>query len=433
MEPVEGPLRERAFRWFLTGRAVSLLGSSLAPVALAFAVLDASGRASDLGVVAAAHMVPLLGFLLVGGAISDRFPPRTVIVVANLGSGLTQGTVAVVLLTGRYSLLVVASLELANGVLAAFTTPALRGVVPRLVPPEELQRANARLATTRNATKILGPTVAGLLVVTTGSGTAIAVDAVSYLLAAACLLRVRLPRSTPPAPAGVLHDLAQGWTAFRGTRWLWTVTVAFALVNLANAGPWLVLGPVLTSPVTWGVVLSTRGVGMFVASVLMYGVRAPRLLRLGQLASVVGAVPLLALGLDAGAGWLVGAAVLAGLGSSVTATAWDTTLGEHVPRAVLARVSSYDDLLSYAVIPLSQLAVGPLADTLGARPVALGAGVLYAAAAAAPLASRAVRELPRGTTKQAASSQPDPLTDLDSAVRRWPGGRRGRADPSYDP
>jgi len=125
-----GPLRESAFRWFLTGRAVSLLGSSLAPVALAFAVLDASGRASDLGVVAAAHMVPLLGFLLVGGAVSDRFPPRTVLVVANLGSGLTQGAVAVVLLTGRYSLLVVASLELANVVLAAFTTPALRGVVP---------------------------------------------------------------------------------------------------------------------------------------------------------------------------------------------------------------------------------------------------------------------------------------------------------------
>lgn len=283
--------------------------------------------------------------------------------------------------------------------LAAFTTPALRGVVPQLVPPEELQWANALLATTRNATKILGPTVAGLLVVTTGSGTAIAVDAVSYLLAAACLLRVRLPRNTPPAPAGLLHDLAQGWTAFRGTRWLWTVTVAFAVVNLANAGPWLVLGPVLTSPVTWGVVLSARGLGMFVASVLMYGVRARHLLRLGQVASVVGAVPLLALGLDAGAGWLVVAAVLAGLGSSVTATAWDTTLGEHVPRAVLARVSSYDDLLSYAVIPLSQLAVGPLADTLGARPVALGAGVLYAAAAAAPLASRAVRELPRGTTE----------------------------------
>jgi len=402
---VGGPLRESAFRWFLTGRAVSLLGSSLAPVALAFAVLDASGRAGDLGVVAAAHMVPLLGFLLVGGAVSDRFPPRTVLVVANLGSGLTQGAVAVVLLTGRYSLLVVAALELANGALAAFTTPALRGVVPRLVPSGELQRANALLGTTRNATKILGPTVAGLLVVTTGSGTAIAVDAVSYLLAAACLLRVRLPRSTPTAPGSLLSDLAQGWTAFRGTRWLWTVTVAFAVVNLAFTGPWLVLGPVLTSPVTWGVVLSARGAGMFVASVLMYRVRARRLLALGQLASIVGAVPLLALGLDAGAGWLVAAAVLAGLGSSVTATAWDTTLGEHVPRAVLARVSSYDDLLSYAVIPVSQLAVGPLADTLGARPVAIGAGVLYAAAAAAPLASRAVRELPGGRLLHAALTQ----------------------------
>lgn len=407
---MNGPLRESAFRWFLTGRAVSLLGSSLAPVALAFAVLEASGRASDLGVVAAAHMVPLLGFLLVGGAVSDRFPPRTVLVVANLGSGLTQGAVAVVLLTGRYSLLAIATLELANGVLAAFTTPALRGVVPRLVPPGELQRANALLGTTRNATKILGPTVAGLLVATSGGGTAIAVDAVSYLLAAGCLLRVRLPRSAPRAPTSLLRELAEGWTVFRGTRWLWTVTVAFAVVNLANTGPWQVLGPVLSSPVTWGVVLSARGAGMFASSLLMYRVRARRLLALGQITAVAGALPLLALGAATGAGWLVAAAVLAGLGSSVTATAWDTTLGEHVPRAVLARVSSYDELLSYAVIPVSQLAVGPLADTFGPQPVALAAGVLYAVAAAAPLVSRAVRALPTTPPLPAASTHSSPHT-----------------------
>ena len=402
---MHGPLRAEPFRWFLAGRAVSLLGTSLAPVALAFAVLEASGRASDLGVVSAAHMVPLLGFLLIGGAVSDRFPARTVLVVANLGSGLTQGAVAVVLLTGHYSLPVVAGLELANGVLAAFTTPALRGVVPRLVSPQDLQRANALLGSTRNATKILGPTIAGVLVVSEGGGFAIAVDAASYLLAAACLVRVRLPAATTPVPSsGLLHQLGQGWGAFRGTRWLWTVTVAFAVVNLASTGPWMVLGPVLTSPVTWGVILSARGAGLFVSSVLMYRVRTPRLLRLGQAASLTGAAPLLALGLHVGVGWLAAAAVLAGLGSAVTATAWDTTMGEHVPRAVLARVSSYDDLFSYAAIPLSQLAVGPLADHVGAGPVVLGAAVVYIAAAAAPLASRAVRELPHVLTPTVTSS-----------------------------
>ena len=290
-----------------------------------------------------------------------------------------------------------------NGGLAAFTTPALRGVVPRLVAPEDLQRANALLGSTRNATKILGPTIAGVLVVSAGGGVAIAVDAVSYLLAAACLVRVQMPPTTSGPSSGLLHQLGQGWGAFCGTRWLWTVTVGFAVVNLANTGPWVVLGPVLTTPVTWGVVLSARGAGLFISSVLMYRVRTPRLLRLGQVASLAGAAPLFALGVHATAGWLIAAAVLAGLGSAVTATAWDTTMGEHVPRAVLARVSSYDDLFSYAAIPLSLLVVGPLADNLGAGPVVVGAAIVYVAAAA-PLARHAVRELPHALTPTVASS-----------------------------
>lgn len=112
----------------------------MAPVALAFAVLEASQRPSDFGVVLVAHMVPLLVLLLVGGAVAGRFSRRAVLVLANSGSGRTQGAVAVVLLTGHYSLAAVAGLSLANGVIEAFTGPALRGVVPELVAPEQIQR-----------------------------------------------------------------------------------------------------------------------------------------------------------------------------------------------------------------------------------------------------------------------------------------------------
>src|SRR5437764_7991095 len=98
------PLRQTNFRWLFTGQTVSLLGSSMAPVALAFAVLDASDSVSQLGVVLVARMVPMLAFLLIGGATADRFSRRTVLVLSNTGSALTQGAVATVLLTGHYSL-----------------------------------------------------------------------------------------------------------------------------------------------------------------------------------------------------------------------------------------------------------------------------------------------------------------------------------------
>jgi MFS family permease len=398
---VTNPLREPRFAWFFTGRAVSLLGTSMAPVALAFAVLDASDSTSDLGIVVAAHMVPLLAFLLIGGAVADRFSRRTVLVTSNVGSGLTQAAVAVILLTHHYSLLGVAALEFANGVLAAFTTPALRGVVPELVPGTQLQRANAVLGSTRNATKIIGPSAAGILVATAGSGSAIAFDAATYLLAAACIARVRLPGRTPPARSTVLADIRAGWTAYRAIRWVWIATLAFFVINLVNTGTWQVLGPALTKDrsgeAVWGFVLSARGAGLLVMSVLMYRLVFRYLLRAGQLASALGSLPLLALGLGANAPWLIGAALIGGVGSSVTGIAYDTSLQEHVPKDVLSRVSSYDDLLSYLAIPIGQLAVGPLAQVLGGRSVAFGAGVIYALAAVSPLLSRSVRMLPHAT------------------------------------
>lgn len=106
-----GPLRERRFASFFTGRLVSLLGSSMTPVALAFAVLDASRNSTGLGIVLAAHMIPLIVFVLVGGSIGDRFSRALVLRFSNYGSGITQLIVAVVLITGHYSLTFVAVME----------------------------------------------------------------------------------------------------------------------------------------------------------------------------------------------------------------------------------------------------------------------------------------------------------------------------------
>ncbi|QHC24791.1 MFS transporter [Streptomyces sp. GS7] len=393
------------FRWFLAGQTVSLLGSAMAPVALTFAVLDASsGSAGDLGVVLAARMVPLLAFLLVGGATADRFGRRAVLVAANLGAALTQGAVAALLLTGHYALLPVAGLEVLNGVLAAFTAPALRGVVPDLVGAARLRSANALLGSVRNAAKVLGPGLSGGCVVVVGGGPAIAFDALTYLVAAGCLARVS-PGGGAPARSrsSVAADIRDGWREFRRVRWVWLGTLSFFVVNLVQTGTWQILGPALTrqtgGAAAWGVVLSVRGAGLLVAGAVLYRLAVRRLLGLGQLTSALGALPLLVLGARLGPSWLVAGAFIAGLGVAVTGVAWDTSLQEHVPPHALSRVSSYNDLLSYVAIPVGQLCVAPLARTYGGFRVAAVAGAVSAVAAVLPLASGAVRRLPHGRAR----------------------------------
>lgn len=377
---------------------VSELGSSLAPVALALAVLSVSGSASDLGVVLVCRLVPQLLLTLVGGAVSDRFSRRVVLLLAHLGAGLTQGTAAAVLLSGHYRLAVIAGLEMANGACAAFASSALRGIVPELVRAGRLQSANAVLAASRNGAKILGPAVAGVLAAVVGAGWAIAVDALSYLLAAVLLAGLRLtPSLARPATAGLAADLRDGWTAFIGLTWVSTVAFAYCLVNLVSTGPWQILGPLLTAeragPTAWGVVVAARAVGLLAAGVLLYRLPVRRPIRTGLLAGSVAGLSLIALGAGLPLPWVIGAAVVSGAGTAVAGITWDTALQERVPRHLLSRVASYDTLLSFVAIPIGQLAVGPLADARGAADVALWAGGTGMVLTLLPLLVRQVREV----------------------------------------
>jgi MFS family permease len=394
------------FRLFFAGRLISLLGSAMTPVALAFAVLGASHRPTDLGVVLACQIVPQLAFLLVGGVTADRFPRRLVLLGSHLGAGVTQAAVATVIITGHYQLALVAALAAGNGISEAFASPALRGIVPELVPSGSIQRANALLATTRNACKIAGPTVSGLLVITIGAGWSIALDAVSFFVAAALLARLRLGAIVAGHREG--HAFREGWVVFRSLPWLAAGALSFGMLNLVNVGPWNILGPELTQArsgeAAWGVVLSVRAAGLLLMSVLLVRLTFRYPLRAGSLYGVVAALPLLALGLGASLPVMLVAVFVGALGFTLTDVTWETTLQTHVPREALSRVASIDDLISYSAIPLGQLLTGPFAGLIGAKRVALVAGIGYAVSKLAPLSLRSVRDLSHVTTAPAGSS-----------------------------
>lgn len=385
------------FGWFYAGRTVDLAGSSMTTVALALAVLQASGSATDLGIVLAANMIPTLVLLLLGGAVADRVSRRAVLIVTNLTTAAVMAVMAVILITDRYDLFVIAGLVLISGAVSAFSQPALRGIVPELVERRDLQRANALLASSQNAVRILGPMIASVLVATVGGGWALAADAASFVLAAAAFTRIPGTSRPPAADRPLWRDLVEGWTVFRSMRWVVIMTISFALVNAFNVGPWNVLGPQVVSgkdgAVGWGTVQTVRAIGLLVMSVVAVKIVLRRPLRDGRIWGTLAGLPLLAIGLS-GDAWIVAVtAFIGGLGFTVAAITWESTLQSAVPEESLSRVAAYDDLLSYLAIPLSQLAMGPLAAEYGAKSVSVACGIAFIVVCLLPLMSRDVREL----------------------------------------
>lgn len=394
------PLRERNFRLYFSSRVVNLLGSLMAPVALAFAVLEISDSPTALGVVLAAHSIPMVVFLLAGGVLADRFGRTLVIQSSNIVAGLTQLAIAALVVSGTAEIWHLVVLTAVNGVAAAAALPALASVLPQLVPREQLQQANVLVSMVRSGLSVLGPTVSSLIVVGVGPGWALAVDGLAYLGAAALLAPIRLPRPVRAAGGSVVRDLREGWGYFRSTTWLWVVVLAFSVICAVHQGGFFTLGPVLAKDTAigergWGLILSAEALGLLVTGFVLLRLRLERPLFWGMLGTVLYAAPLVALGLTDSLLLVVLAAFVAGAGIEVFGLGWQLAMQENVPDDMLSRAFSFDALGSFAAIPLGQLLAGPLALAFGLQPVMLVAGLALAAVALLTLLSPSVRDLQR--------------------------------------
>jgi len=393
------PLRDSRFRWLFVGRTVSLLGSSLVNIALAFAVLDISNSPSALGAVLAAHIIPMAVLMLFGGVVADRFARGRVLQLSHLASGLTQATAATLFITGHATVPNIIVIEAINGAVSAFTFPALQGVIPTVVDRSMLQQANALLSFARGAATVIGPSAGALIVVTAGAGWALAFDALTYLVAAFCMSRLRIPLTARAAHTSMLRELRDGWGEFASRQWLWVIVVAFGVLNALTGLAWMTLGPVIAKATVgvgvWGLVLSADTVGFFVMTLLLLRFRLRYPLRSGMLGVVLLAAPMMMLGLSPSVLPLIVASFIAGAGSEVFNIGWQTALQEHVPGEVLSRVSSYDMLGSIVAIPIGQLLAGPLTSAFSARTVVIASGALYVLVVAVTFLSPSVRNLQR--------------------------------------
>src|SRR5262245_14126353 len=183
---VPAPLRLRQFRLLLAGRTINALGNAFAPIALAFAVLDLTGSATDLGFVVGARTVVNVVFLLFGGVLADRLPKNLLMVGSSVAAGLTQAVVAALVLTGTATIPLLIVLAAINGMVAALALPASASILPQVVPEEGRQQANAISRLALNSAAILGAPTAGVVVAAVGPGWGIVVDAITFVVSAFC-------------------------------------------------------------------------------------------------------------------------------------------------------------------------------------------------------------------------------------------------------
>jgi MFS family permease len=395
-----GPLREREFRRLFAGRTISMAGSAMAPVALAFAVLDLTGSTTDLGLVLAAREIPTVAFILFGGVWADRLPRHRVMVASNLLSGASQAAAAALLISGGARIWQLAALAAVNGSSSAFFFPASTGVVPQTVPQPMLQQANAALRLSLNATNIVGAAIGGILVAATSPGWAIAIDAASYGAAAACIGAMNLPGGVRVEGSTVLHELREGWQDFWSRTWLWAIVLQFAIVNAVETGSVNVLGPAvakkhLGGAGAWGGVLAAISLGLVLTGVVMLRWRPRRILRAATFGIFPMVLPLVALAWPAPLSVVIVAGFLAGAGVEVFGVLWDTAMQQEIPGEKLSRLSSYDALGSFVLTPVGLAVAGPLGAAIGLRTTFLGSAVLIVVATALVLVSGDVRTLER--------------------------------------
>ncbi|MFI1357843.1 MFS transporter [Streptomyces sp. NPDC020898] len=409
--PAERPRRPswagRNYSLLTASAVVTNLGSNGALIAAAFAVLEAGGDAGDVGLVAAARTLPLVLFLLIGGAVADRLPRHHVMVAANALNCVSQGAFAVLVLAGEPLLWQMMLLTALGGTGQAFFGPASEGMLLSSVDGEQAARAFAVFRMAMQSAALGGAAVGGAMVAVLGPGWVLAVDAVAFAVAGA--LRAFLDVSHIPVRkpgGGMLADLREGWQEFAGRTWLWVIVIQFAVANAVIGAAQSVYGPLvardhLGGAGPWGLALAVFGAGTVAGAVLMMRWKPRRLLLAGTLCVFPLALPAAALAVPVPMATLCAVMFVTGVTIEVFGVSWMTALHQEIPEEKLSRVAAYDWFGSVAILPLAMALAGPAEHTFGRTPALWGCAVLVVVVTAGALCVPAVRNLTRRTKKVA--------------------------------
>jgi len=404
---------DRNFRWLIGGGAISMLGDQFTLVALPWLVLKLTGDSLILGLVLAVMSVPRAVFILLGGAVTDRYAPKRVLMLTKYANLILLGGLAALVLSGQLQLWMLFGLGFLIGLASAFSIPSGSSIMPLMIGPDRLQAANGVLMALRQITLLLGPLLAGLLIVlfgdraaaatdTTGIGLAFLCDAASFGISAWTLTKVVAITERAATDDAMLAAVVAGLKHFWNDHGLRTLCLYFCATAVFIGGPAQVALPVLAATrlgdgaAGYGSLMAAHGAGTLIGMILS-GVRPNW--RLGTLGLTILAVDALAGALLIPMGRIEalwqGAALLLPLGllagfMQVTVFTW---MQRRVPPAMLGRAMSLFMFIFMGVAPISAGITGWLMRSLSLEQVFAGSGMILILIVLLALANPRVRAI----------------------------------------
>lgn len=368
-------LRHRNYQLFFAGQSLSLIGTWMGRLAIGWLTYRLTGSATMLGVVAFVGALPTIALGPFAGSVIDWFDRFTVLLLAQVGLGIVALTLGLLVITGHEQVWSVMVLAFLMGLVRAFDIPARQALVIDLVTDRrDLPNAIALNSTMVNGTKLIGPTIAGLLIATTGEGICFLADGMSYLFVVAAMLAMRMSdRHRPVRQHAFGAHFIEGWRYARRSVPISSVLLLMALVSLL-AVPYIVLLPIFADKVigggatTLGLLTAAGGVGAVLAGV--YLAARPSVIGLGRVmgrgAGLFGAALIGFACVDQL--WLAMVLLpIAGFGMMSVMAGANTALQTLVDDDKRGRVMAFFSMAFMGCTPIGNLIAGVAAEHLGVR------------------------------------------------------------------
>ena len=371
--------RHRNFRLFYAGQAISLIGTWIQQIALSWLVYRTTGSGFLLGLVTFCSQIPMLIFVPLAGLLSDRYDRRKLMIAAYALAAVQASTLGLLTLSGTIRMWQILLLGFLYGVIMAFETPARQSLISQMVGSrDDLPNAIALNSVLMNSGRLIGPSIAGLLLVFISEGWCFLINSVSFVAIITCAIMMRLPpKQTSVAHRSLLHDLGVAARYAWHMRPIRLFLLLVALISL-TASPYTVLMPIFARDVfggdahTLGFLVGSAGLGAVIGTAFL--TTRPNVFELSKLVpftSATAGVALMLVGLSE-TYWLslVFMACL-GFGIIVTAASVNMMLQTIVDEDKRGRIISFYAMAFLGMAPVGGLIAGSLAGQLGAPATAM--------------------------------------------------------------
>ncbi|MGC1462888.1 MAG: MFS transporter [Terracidiphilus sp.] len=367
-------LRHRNFRLFFGGQSISLIGTWMTRIATAWLVYRLTGSAMLLGTVSFAGQIPTFLFAPFAGVWIDRLDRRQLLVWTQTASMLQSLALAALTLSHHINIPLILILSVSQGIINGFDMPGRQSFMVQMVDDRaDLGNAIAINSSMVNIARLIGPSLAGMLIAATSEGWCFLVDGISYIAVIASLLAMRLnvPQVRKPATS-MAHELHEGWAYVTGFLPVRTILLLFAVVSLMGM-PVVVLMPIFAArvlhggPHTLGFLMGAMGVGALASALSLAARTSVRgLIRIIPVAALVFAIGLIGFGLSHWFWLSMITALVAGMGMMQGMAASNTIIQTLVSEDMRGRVMSFYTMAFMGMAPFGSLLAGSMASAFGA-------------------------------------------------------------------